>query len=1104
MNTAKAAYTSGRLNNHQVQMLLDSGASCSVVCRDYVPTPALEPSGPERLVNADGRDLTPLGRATLEVCLPNLTTHQAFVVVERLSAPAILGCDFLVKHGLIIDFATATYYSKASIMQKGKLSLRSGNSCALVLDEECPQAMPLKDTPTSQVERDYPSDYHSALGPILKEHERLFRLQLGKTHIAEHVIDTGDAPPVKVPPRPIPFQYQDRVQTQLQEMSAAGIIRPSNSPWCAPAVYVAKSNGEIRICVDYVQLNKSTKKDSYPVPRADGPQQKLAHKRVFSKLDLRSAYWQFPMSDRSMEKTAFCPGPGYGLWEFTVMPYGLTGATQTCQRGLDEVLKDCRDCVDNYVDDFIVFSDNMEAHICDLRRVLSRLLSAGFTLRGSKCLFGKSSITHLGFQYACDGITPAQEKSQVVADWPTPTSVKEVRSFLGLVNFYRRFIPNFSHVAAPLTDLTGNSATFHWQGPQQQALEALKLALTSPPVLDYPRRTDTFVLSTDASDTGIGAVLATARGTVVEYASRTLTAAEKNYATIEKECLAIVWAVRKLRHYLIGARFTLETDHKPLEWLESARISHARSQRLERWSLELRAYEFDLVYRPGETNQHADALSRHPITLVAAHCPMTKADLAEAQQQDPVLSKVHQLLRNTDTPPATGEWLKHPLRRYRQLWSQLVIHEGILCRQVKSPTMPDNKLLIVVPTSHQKSFLKIAHEESGHQGADRTLARLSEMAYWVGQGRDVLRHCRHCTRCQITKSPENKPAPLQPIIARRPWELVGVDILKVPLSRHGNQYLLVAQDYFSKWPFAQPMPDQKAERIVQVLKDNIFSLVGPPQKLHSDQGRNFESHILADLCAAFGVKKSRTTPYHPMGDGLVERMNRSLLTLLRSYVERERDWEEHLQLLLFLYRTTKHATSGLSPYEVLFGTNPPSLHTPTLPGSSILLPSEYSTSLRNKVFELRELVDANLVEAADRQQRYYQGCESNTKLSVGQQVLLNNPTRGKLDPRWTGPWTITALKGPSTIVLKLGSTERAVHINRVRPLLAEDTAGSPVLTDWSPPLFSHEECLPPQPPSHQVQPAPNLPQAHVPPLPVTTRSGRIVRPVQRYGRDSDS
>ena len=366
-------------------------------------------------------------------------------------------------------------YSKTATLQLRLQHSGNKNSTRNMLthDDDLPQAIPTTLKNAHVPSFDMPTDVHPALQQLIENHRELFSEQLGKTSVTSHVIDTGDASPVRVPPRPIPFRYAETVHRQLNEMASNGIIRPSSSPWCAPAVYVPKSNGELRICVDFVQLNRVSKKNSYPVPRIEGPQQKLAGKHVFSKLDLRSAYWQFPMEEQSIEKTAFCPGPGYGLWEFVVMPYGLTGATQTCQQGLDTILADCKYCVDNYVDDCIVYSDDMESHIRDLQEVLGQLQQAGFTLRGSKCTFGKSTVTHLGFQYSSSGMTPSHERIQAITNLPVPNSAKKLRSFLGLANFYQRFVHNFAEIATPLTELTSSKQPYTWTTKQQKAFDAL-------------------------------------------------------------------------------------------------------------------------------------------------------------------------------------------------------------------------------------------------------------------------------------------------------------------------------------------------------------------------------------------------------------------------------------------------------------------------------------------------------------------------------------------------------------------------------------------------------------------------------------------------------
>jgi len=406
----------------------------------------------------------------------------------------------------------------------------------------------------------------------------------------------------------------------------------------------------------------------------------------------------------------------------------------------------------------------------------------------------------------------------------------------------------------------------------------------------------------------------------------------------------------------------------------------------------------------------------HSLSLVALEAPLTITEIYKAQMSDSTLSLVIKKLEDGDAP-TTADWKRFPLCCYQQIWPQLLLHETILCCKMRSPTMAAEKLFIVVPGSLCKQFLTTAHDKAGHQGSDHTLSQLSQTAYWVGMAKDVICHCSHCSKCQFNKSLPAHTAPLQPIIASRPWELVAVDILKVPQSAQGNQYILVVQNYFSKWPFVQAMPDQKAERIVKSLCDQVFTLVRSPQRLHSDQGQNFESYILAELCKAFQVTKSHTTPYHPMGDGLVERMNRSLLNLLRIFSQKG-DWEQDLQVLLFVYRTSKHSSTGLSPYEILFGYNPPSPHFPHLQTTTILDPGEYSSQLRNKLLEIRELVDANIVRSAGQQQQYYKSSRP-PQLREGQKILLSNTMRGKLDPRWTGPWVVQNYHNPTTLRIKI-------------------------------------------------------------------------------------
>ena len=488
------------------------------------------------------------------------------------------------------------------------------------------------------------------------------------------------------------------------------------------------------------------------------------------------------------------------------MPFGLSGAPSSFQRLMDKILRGLP-FVTIYLDNILVHSIDKATHCHHLREVFKRLANAGLTLRGKKCHIRLTTVSYLGHVFSNLDMIPDPKKVQAVQEWPTPTDATEVRRFLGLASYYRRYISHFLDIAAPLNALTQKGVQFVVTKECMDVFAALKQHLVQVPVLAYSRfdpQASEFMLQTDASAVGLGAVLEQ-DGHVIAYASRSLTPSERQYSVIQRECLVVVYALKHFRHYLLGRRFQLLTDHVPLQWLSAQKMEDM----LCRWALAMQEYDFQIVYRKGSLNANADALSRlqssHTCAAAVAMPHYSPVDLRTAQQHDSTISKIHRAHLQDSSPPHGQDWNQHPLKRYRQ-------------------------------------------------------SKLSR--------------------------PQRAPLTNMPI--GLPWQMLAVDILAVPLSTNNNRNLLVIQDYFTKWVEAVPLPDQTADRITGELV-KLFSTYGHPEILHSDQGRNFESSILAQTLDAFGVHKSRTTAYHPQGDGMVERFNRSLLQLLRTYVDTQDD-----------------------------------------------------------------------------------------------------------------------------------------------------------------------------------------------------------------------
>lgn len=838
-----------------------------------------------------------------------------------------------------------------------------------------------------QVEVDHPPafDFSSLTWPelspeqskqateILKTHSAVFSYgdgDIGCTTMVEHEIHLLDEAPVRQRYRRLPPSQYEQVKAHIQELLDKGIVRPSSSPFSSPIVIVFKKNGEMRLCVDYRLLNAKTRKDAYPLPRIEETLDALTGARWFSTLDLASGYNQVPVAERDKAKTAFCTP--FGLFEFNRMPFGLCNAPSTFQRLMERIFGDQSfQSLLLYLDDIIIFSSTFEQHLQRLDLVLTRLQQHNLKLKLQKCHFFQPEVQYLGHIISAAGVATDPSKINAVAEWPRPSTCTELQSFLGFASYYRRFVQAFAKYAAPLHKLvatvggTKNKRSGGkrpiaelWSEDCEEAFQKLKQMLISAPVLGYADFKRPFILEIDASQAGLGAVLSQdqeGKRRPIAFASRGLRPTEKNmsnYSSRKLEFLALKWAVtRKFREYLLGKKFFVFTDNNPLSYLQTANLSAVE----QRWASELAVFDFEIKYRPGPTNRNADALSRQPQLQSMSHfapgfavpqeahekhlpsstsnAPCNaitalpfrpQADLATLQAADPVLGAFVKYWKR-QRPPSKEELSTacKGLRKLTQQWSRIQMKDEVLYRQMQPPgERPIWQLLL--PQCLKAEVLKHLHDNHGHQGIERTTTLVRSRCYWPLMGRDIEKYCQECHRCTLAKATYPKVRTFRgSLVASKPLEIVAIDFALLERSTDGKENVLVVTDVFSKFAQAYATRDQRASTVLKILTEKWFYTYGVPKRIHSDQGRNFEGDLLKRLCSLYGVEKSRTTPYHPEGNGQCERFNRTLYDLLRTLPpESKRKWPQHLPEVLFAYNTTEHQSTGFSPYELMFGQKP--------------------------------------------------------------------------------------------------------------------------------------------------------------------------------------
>ena len=774
---------------------------------------------------------------------------------------------------------------------------------------------------------------------LIQSFPDVFNEATGRTSKIKHEIKLAlGAQPCNLPPYRYAPARRQIIEENLQEMLSQDIIVPSNSPWASPVVLAPKKDGTLRFCVDYRKLNALTIRDAYPIPRIDGTLDSLQEATFFSTLDLRTGYWQVEMDEKSSEKTDFITHKG--LYEFKVMPYGLTNAPATFQRLMDIVLAGLKwQCCLVYIDDVIIYSPSFEQHLKELKKVFEALHAANLTLKASKCHFCRRETKYLGHIITPKGVKPDPTLVKSVIDFPLPTRIKDVQSFLGLTGYYRRFIKNYARIAEPLIKQLRHSSTgnhhLQWSPEYTTAFESLKEKLTTAPIMNMPNFEHPFILEVDACEYGLGAVLSQEYDNhkyVIAYASRILSAAERKYGATEREALAFVWATKHFRAYIEGSKVLIRSDCKALKWLRNAKDITGR---LAKWAMKLSTYQIESInYRPAQQNGNADSLSRNPQRDVTNNEPQLMAietainlwentnilDQIKAQQTtDPKLKYIIEKLQSNKTPIFSTK--RNPY----------VLINGILYKVKNSNRHYNqrdlgNKHLLLIPKSMQQELLSWAHDlpTAGHSGQQKTLFRLSTRVFWESMRKDVYNYVASCQSCQKFKY-NNIPManPMQTHLDNEPWHTIGIDIMgPFPTTSRRKRFLLVIVDYFTRWVEVFPVRTTTSVDIAQILINEVCTRFGMPTFLLSDNDPQFVSNLFQSFCETLGIKQKFTANYHPQTN-MTERVNRTLKAIMAIFAQsRPKSWDKEIQKVAFALRTSINETTGETPAFMMFGRDP--------------------------------------------------------------------------------------------------------------------------------------------------------------------------------------
>ena len=884
------------------------------------------------------------------------------------------------------------------------------------------------------------------------------------------------------PTHQAPYRISDAAaevaRQTLDYLYSHKLARDSTSEYAAPITLVPKPDGTWRFCVDYRKLNSITHEAKYPLPRVEDCLDQLRGARFFSKIDLRSGYWQTRVHPEDVHKTAF--RTPFGHHEWLVMPFGLQGAPSTFQRMMNHYLRQyLGKSVLCYLDDVLIFSKTEEEHLQHIRGVLTLLRTHKLFAKASKCDFGRTEVQFLGFKVCEDQVRKDEDKVSAVQNWPEPKTVREVRQFLGLAGFYRKFVEGYSKIAKPLTDILKTNefeekndikytktAPITLNDEQRKAMEALKTALTTSPCLvifDPAKPTEVWA---DASfdNSCIGAVLMQDHGRGLQpvcYLSKVLNKAQSHYPTWEQELLGLKIALEKWRHYLLPLHFVCRTDHNGLKYL---RTQKNLKERQWHWMAFFSEYHFDLLYRPGKQMQVPDALSRKPRTEEdILDLLRTKEGDAEPTMEIkvPIEGGKHQrvLFKLHSKSQATIRGLKFPEVTeipqvfdyegdpdYGEIYKTLKDDSSKLDPSMSLYTIRGDNLVwvdkrlqerICVPVKYRALLLHEHHDTplGGHFGKDKVFYGIRQRYIWPSMYHHVEQYVTSCDACQKNKASHQRKRGIAqlPDLPLEPWEGMSVDFCgPFPTTKNGNDFIAGFVCNLSREAILLPCKSTiNSKGTVELYIARVLPRTGIPQVLNSDRGPQFISHFWRHLWKMLKTRVALSAPYHPNSNPWVERQNKTLLESLRSFVNaRQDDWEECLPMYEFAYNNSYNPSLGDTPFFLSHGRRPA---LPIMVGNPTPSPAvnDFVQNLQNRIIAARDHIRLTQGEAADRRQKTL----NPTTFNVGDLVLLNTEHYNlqlpslKLSPRWIGPLKVLQLRGPNTVLIEVPP-----RLKRIEPI----------------------------------------------------------------------